>query len=88
MFSIVLECIETSLAKEISKNLEIPTIGIGSSKFCDVQVLVTDDLIGLNQTKIRFVKKFGNVNKDIKKSVLKFKKEVLSKKFPLKKYSY
>ena len=88
VFSIVLECIETSLAKEISKNLEIPTIGIGSSKFCDGQVLVTDDLIGLNQTKIRFVKKFGNVNKDIKKSVLKFKKEVLSKKFPLKKYSY
>ena len=64
------------------------TIGIGSSKFCDGQVLVTDDLIGLNQTKIRFVKKFGNVNKDIKKSVLKFKKEVLSKKFPSKKYSY
>ena len=87
MFSIVLECIETSLAKEISKNLEIPTIGIGSSKFCDGQVLVTDDLIGLNQTKIRFVKKFGNVNRykkfHIKKSVLKFKKEVLNiKNFP------
>ena len=59
VFSIVLECIESSLAKEISKSLYIPTIGIGSSKNCDGQVLVTDDLIGLNQTKIRFVKRFG-----------------------------
>ena len=88
VFSIVLECIETSLAKEISKSLDIPTIGIGSSKYCDGQVLVIDDLIGLNPTKIRFVKRFGNVKADIKNSVFKFRKEVLNKKFPSKKYSY
>ena len=88
VFSIVLECIETSLAKEISKSLDIPTIGIGSSKYCDGQVLVIDDLIGLNHTKIRFVKRFGNVKADIKNSVFKFRKEVLNKKFPSKKYSY
>ena len=88
VFSIVLECIETSLAKEISKSLDIPTIGIGSSKYCDGQVLVIDDLIGLNHTKIRFVKRFGNVKVDIKNSVFKFRKEVLNKKFPSKKYSY
>ncbi len=88
VFSIVLECIETSLAKEISKTLHIPTIGIGSSKYCDGQVLVIDDLIGLNQTKIRFVKKFGNIKAEIKKSVSKFRREVLQKKFPSKKYSY
>ena len=88
VFSIVLECIETSLAKEISKSLHIPTIGIGSSKNCDGQVLVTDDLIGLNQTKIRFVKRFGNIKADIRNSISKFRKEVLYKKFPSKKYSY
>ena len=88
VFSIVLECIETSLAKEISKSLHIPTIGIGSSKNCDGQVLVTDDLIGLNQTKIRFVKRFGNIKADIRNSISKFRKEVLHKKFPSKKYSY
>ena len=88
VFSIVLECIETSLAKEISKSLHIPTIGIGSSKNCDGQVLVTDDLIGLNQTKIRFVKRFGNIKADIRNSISKFRKEVLNKKFPSKKYSY
>ena len=88
VFSIVLECVETTLAKKVSNNLNIPTIGIGSSKYCDGQVLVIDDLIGLNQTKIRFVKKFGNIKADIKNSVFKFRKEVLNKKFPSKKYSY
>ena len=88
VFSIVLECVETTLAKKITKSLKIPTIGIGSSHHCDGQVLVLDDLIGLNETKIKFVKKFGNIKKNIRKAVNKFKKEVLSKKYPTKKYSY
>ena len=88
VFSIVLECVETTLAKQITKSLEIPTIGIGSSQNCDGQVLVLDDLIGLNETKIKFVKKFGNIKKNIRKAVNKFKKEVLGKKYPTKKYSY
>ena len=88
VFSIVLECVETTLAKQITKSLKIPTIGIGSSHHCDGQVLVLDDLIGLNETKIKFVKKFGNIKKNIRKAVNKFKKEVLAKKYPTKKYSY
>ena len=88
VFSIVLECVETTLAKQITKSLKIPTIGIGSSHHCDGQVLVLDDLIGLNETKIKFVKKFGNIKKNIRKAVYKFKKEVLGKKYPTKKYSY
>ena len=88
VFSIVLECVETKLAKQITKSLIIPTIGIGSSHHCDGQVLVLDDLIGLNETKIKFVKKFGNIKKNIRKAVNKFKKEVLGKKYPTKKYSY
>ena len=46
VFSIVLECVESSLAKEITKTVKVPTIGIGASVHCDGQVLVTDDLIG------------------------------------------
>ena len=65
VFSIVLECVETTLAKQITKSLKIPNIGIGSSHHCDGQVLVLDDLIGLNETKIKFVKKFGNIKKNI-----------------------
>ena len=88
VFSIVLECIKTSTAKQITKRLKIPTIGIGSSVNCDGQVLVTDDLIGLNNTKIKFVKKFINIKKYLNVGLKKFSLEVKSKKYPSKKYSY
>ena len=88
VFAIVLECVETSTAKLITNSIKIPTIGIGSSLYCDGQVLVTDDLLGLNETNIRFVKKFVNIKKSINKGIKKFKQEVISKKYPSKKYSY
>ena len=88
VFSIVLECVESSLAKEITKVVGIPTIGIGASVHCDGQVLVTDDLIGLNKIKVRFVKKYLNVAKQINDAALKFKKDVVKSKFPGKKNSY
>ena len=88
VFSIVLECIERNLAKKITKELKIPTIGIGSSVNCDGQVLVTDDLIGLNLTSIKFVKSFQNIRKYIGAAVKKFTKEVKSKKYPTSKFSY
>ena len=88
VFAIVLECIKASTAKQITKYLKIPTIGIGSSAHCDGQVLVTDDLIGLNETNIRFVKKFINVKKYINQGLKRFTSEVRLKKYPSKKYSY
>ena len=88
VFSIVLECVESTLAKEITKSIKIPTIGIGASVHCDGQVLVTDDLIGLNPIKVRFVKKFANITKQINTAIIKFKDEVKNKKFPKKDNSY
>ena len=88
VFAIVLECIKASTAKQITKYLKIPTIGIGSSAHCDGQVLVTDDLVGLNETNIRFVKKFINVKKYINQGLKRFTSEVRLKKYPSKKYSY
>ena len=88
VFSIVLECVKASTAKEITEKLKIPTVGIGSSANCDGQVLVTDDLIGLNDTKIRFVKKFINIKKYLNVGLKKFATEVKTKRFPLKKHSY
>ena len=88
VFSIVLECVKTSTAKQITQILKIPTIGIGSSIYCDGQVLVTDDLIGLNNTNIKFVKKFVNIKKFINLGLRKFSAEVKSKKYPSKKHSY
>jgi len=88
VFSIVLECVESSLAREITKTIKIPTIGIGASINCDGQVLVTDDLIGLNPINVRFVKKYANITKQINSAIVKFKKDVIGKKFPGKKHSY
>ncbi len=88
VFAIVLECVKTPIAKKITQNLNIPTIGIGSSVYCDGQVLVTDDLLGLNQTKIKFVKKFLNIKKYINLGLKKYASEVRSKKYPSKKHSY
>jgi 3-methyl-2-oxobutanoate hydroxymethyltransferase len=88
VFSIVLECVESSLAKEITKTISIPTIGIGASVHCDGQVLVTDDLIGLNLIKVRFVKRFINITKQINTAIIKYKNEVKKKKFPKKINSY
>ena len=87
---IVLECISLKVSRKITKNLSIPTIGIGASKYCDGQVLVIDDILNLNSTnkKPKFIKSYMNLEKNIIKAVNNFSKEVKSKKFPSKKYSY
>tara|TARA_B100000035_G_scaffold53338_1_gene41822 strand:- start:252 stop:1025 length:774 start_codon:yes stop_codon:yes gene_type:complete len=88
VFALVLECIETKLSKELTRKLNIPTIGIGSSVNCDGQVLVVDDLLGLGRTKLRFVKNYINLNKIIENSVKRYKSEVINKKFPKAKHSF
>ena len=88
IFSIVLECVESSLAKKVTNEIKIPTIGIGASKNCDGQILVFDDLVGLNPIDVRFVKKYINIRKELKTAVSNYSKDVKRKKFPLKKHSY
>ena len=88
VFSIVLECVETSLAKLVTQNIKVPTIGIGASKYCDGQILVSDDLIGLNPMNYRFVKKYANIRNEISKAVSNYSKEVRKIKFPNQKNSY
>ena len=87
-FGMVLECVYSDISKKITKQTSIPTIGIGASVHCDGQVLVTDDILGLTDAKIKFVKKYINIKKIINSALLKFKNEVKSKKYPTKKYSY
>jgi 3-methyl-2-oxobutanoate hydroxymethyltransferase len=88
VFSMVLECVESSLAKLITKEIKIPTIGIGASSNCDGQVLVTDDLTGLNPINVRFIKRYSNLRKIIEVAVINYKKEVKNLNFPKKKHSY
>ena len=88
VFAIVIECVEESLAEIISKSIPVPTIGIGASKHCDGQILVTDDMLGLSDFTPRFIKRYSNMKKIINKSVLKFRHDVMNKKFPNKKNIY
>ena len=85
-FCIVLECLAPIASKLLSKNLEIPTIGIGSSNYCDGQILVTDDMLGLSCFYPKFVKKYVSLNRIIEKAVKKYTSEVKLEKFPTKKY--
>ena len=84
-FSIVLECVAPSASKLITSKLSIPTIGIGSSAFCDGQILVTDDMLGMSGFYPKFVKKYALINRIIEKAVKKYTREVKLKKFPSKK---
>lgn len=83
-FSIVLECITPITSKKITKLLKIPTIGIGSSVYCDGQILVTDDLLGLSGFYPKFVKRYANLNSIIEKAVKKYSKEIKTNVFPSK----
>ena len=81
-FSIVLECLSPYAARIITRNLKIPTIGIGSSSHCDGQILVTDDMLGISGFYPKFVKKYANLNRIIEKAVKKYTRDVRLKKFP------
>tara|TARA_B100000674_G_C37896720_1_gene941690 strand:- start:60 stop:848 length:789 start_codon:yes stop_codon:yes gene_type:complete len=81
-FSIVLECITPKTSKLITKCLKIPTIGIGSSKNCDGQILVTDDMLGISGFYPKFVKKYVSLDRIIANAVKKYSREVRLKIFP------
>ena len=88
VFAIVLECIEKKVSKKITESINVPTIGIGSSNFCDGQILVTDDILGLTNSKMKFVKKYINLKKNVRNAVKKFQTDVKNGSYPSIKYSY
>ncbi len=88
-FSIVLECIPDTLAQAITESISIPTIGIGAGIYCDGQVLVTHDLVGLFEKFVpRFVKQYAKLAPQMQKAVTAFRDEVKSGAFPDKDHSY
>ena len=83
-----MECVVESLAKKITKNIPIPTIGIGASKHCDGQILVTEDMAGLSDFSPKFVKQYANLNKSMEKCVKNYARDVKMKRFPFNKNVY
>ena len=83
VFAIVLECVPEKLAKLISEKLEIPTIGIGAGKYCDGQVLVTQDMLGIYADfKPKFVKQYANIGDTISNACTQYISEIQSQQFP------
>lgn len=88
-FSLVLECVPAQLAKEISKELKIPTIGIGAGVDCDGQVLVLQDMLGMNsEFRPKFLRTYMNGIEAIKNAVNQYHRDVVTEKFPSDKESY
>lgn len=88
-FAIVLEKIPASLAKKVTESVSIPTIGIGAGVYCDGQILVTPDMLGLNlDFHPRFVRHYARLADKINSAVKKYIGDVRSKNFPGKDESY
>jgi 3-methyl-2-oxobutanoate hydroxymethyltransferase len=88
-FAITLEAIPEHLAKEVTEILNIPTIGIGAGCYCDGQVLVVDDMIGMfDNFTPKFVKKYANVSQIVKTAVKEYIEEVKEGKFPKEENTY
>ncbi len=88
-FAVVLEKIPAHLAKEVSESLEIPTIGIGAGKYCDGQVLVMHDMLGINtEFKPRFLRQYLNMHEQVTGAVQQYISDVKQKDFPSDAESY
>lgn len=88
-FAVVLEMVQSEAARKITDFLDIPTIGIGAGPYCDGQVLVINDMLGMYEDfKPRFVKRYANINDGIRKAVKEYKKEVKRGEFPSEEYSF
>jgi len=88
-FSVVLEGIPTNISEKITNALSIPTIGIGAGPFCDGQILVLHDMLGLNDRHVpKFVKQYANLGKEAKAKLKQYVEEVQKGKFPAKEHCY
>jgi 3-methyl-2-oxobutanoate hydroxymethyltransferase len=82
-FAVVLECIPSAIAAEITAALKIPTIGIGAGTHCDGQVLVTHDLLGLTSGYVpKFVKQYADLKSLINDAATRYREEVQTGRFP------
>ena len=88
-FAVVLECVPAKLAEIVTKELNIPTIGIGAGAQCDGQVLVYQDMIGMfSGFTPKFVKKYANIGDMMKKAFEEYNKEVKNGSFPSQEHTF
>lgn len=89
VFAITLECVPEELSKIISESINIPIIGIGAGKYCDGQVLVSNDMLGMYSDFVpKFVKQYAHLSSDIDTAIKTYIKEVSENTFPEKKHTF
>jgi len=81
-FSIVLELVTEEVAREVTESVKIPTIGIGAGRYCDGQVLVFHDVVGLSQGEFKFVKRYADTYGIMVNAVSQYREDVKRKTFP------
>jgi 3-methyl-2-oxobutanoate hydroxymethyltransferase len=87
-FAVVLEAMAEPLAARVTKEVAIPTIGIGASVTCDGQILVLEDMLGLSPRVPKFVKRYTDLGPSIGQAVADYAKEVRSRAFPTPDHVY
>jgi 3-methyl-2-oxobutanoate hydroxymethyltransferase len=87
-FALVLECVPSALAAQITASLAIPTIGIGAGPDCDAQVLVINDLLGMNPKPAKFVKVYADVRTDMAEAARRYAFDVAAGTYPDEEHSY
>lgn len=87
-FAVVLEGMAEPLAAKITKEIAVPTIGIGASAECDGQILVMEDMLGLNPNPPKFVRQYANLGPDIESAVKAYATDVRARRFPGKENVY
>nr|WP_285671128.1 3-methyl-2-oxobutanoate hydroxymethyltransferase [Limibaculum sp. NKW23] len=87
-FSVVVEGVAPALAKRLTEELPIPTIGIGASADCDGQILVFEDMVGLLPRVPTFVKRYGTMEEMMRAAVAQYAEEVAERRFPAEEHTY
>lgn len=89
VFALVLECVPADLARKVTSQLQIPTIGIGAGIHCDGQILVSDDLWGISKgPDLKFVKRYARLRETMISSSRAYMQEVRKGKFPGAEHSF
>jgi 3-methyl-2-oxobutanoate hydroxymethyltransferase len=87
-FCLVLECVPPSVASEITRKVGIPTIGIGAGPDCDGQILVIDDMLGMSEASLKFVKRYAELRPLMAKAAASYCKEVREGSFPAAEHQF
>jgi 3-methyl-2-oxobutanoate hydroxymethyltransferase len=88
VFAIVLEGVQADAARRITESVGVPTIGIGAGPYCDGQVLVVNDMLGLTERPPKFVKRYADLRAAMQDAIAAYREDVIAGRFPGPEHAY